>query len=153
MLSVRLRYGARWLLAAAFAMLVETSCSHTPHRDEPVDQSQPWPHHALMRYEGLLVVVRIYDANNTVVATSDYAVNDSTVVVREFLKDGKYYPSDDKAVLRQMDVPFAIPLNHISKVERWEKPDSTWKLVGGVVLVGAAFWAIGRWATDNAFGW
>lgn len=125
--------GARALLMAALAMVLETSCSHAPPRFDPRE------------YEGQDVVVRFHATDGTTYVTSRYAVTDSSVVITQVLRDPKYYfPSEAKLYKQTLTpppgdlvLPFELNLSKIDTMDRWE-PRSAGKdlAIGGVMLAG-----------------
>ena len=127
------RPGARMLLVAALAMLVETSCSHSPPPDVRLEART---------HEGTNAVVRFHTDDHITYVTSSYAVTDSSVVIRNILREPRYYaPAEAKLydqtltpAPRDVTLPFELPLTRITSVDTWQ-PRSVGKDVGVAALV------------------
>jgi hypothetical protein len=139
--------GARCLLAASFAMVVNTACSHAP-RNEPAQRAAPREHEAVASLANEHVVVRIHAADGTIYVTSRFAVTDSMVVIEEILRGEKYYPEMNEPHLYQkpapvkqppldVDLPVRMPIRNVTRIEGWKDPHPGWAGVGAGALIGA----------------
>lgn len=127
------------MLIAAFAMVIETACSQAPapnttgeHRD---------------------VVTKIHTVDGTLYVTSNYVVTESGVVIRELLRDDRYYPNSDEPHLfhefeamkrppADVMAPVRIPADQVKSIEPWSGTHTTRNallIVAGAALVAAYF--------------
>src|SRR5512139_2380813 len=112
------RWSARLLLLAATTMVLQPACSHAPPPGSHVDPRD---------YEGGGVVVRFHTDTVTYV-TSSYAVTDSSVVIRNILRDAKYYNPLEEELHEQppappatdVALPVEVPMKSIRYMDRWE---------------------------------
>jgi hypothetical protein len=153
------RRGARCLLLAAFAMVLE-GCAQGP-RDEIAAEPSPGAGGVLLPHEREHVVVRIHTTDGTIFVTSRYAVTDSLVVIEEILRGEKYYPEMNEPHLHGKPgpvpqppentiLPVRIPIDRVARMERWEEehPTRTGIASGVVVFVvvigGFLLWAFSQ---------
>ena len=144
------RWCAGVLLAAAFAMVMETSCSQAP----PPTTGSPEPKPGTL--------TKIYTVDHTLYIASRYAVADSFVVIQELVRDRKYYPyesgphlynrpPDYKMTPANCDLPIMIPLKQVYAIGPWRESHETRNgVVAGIVILGgliAALWI----AAEHAF--
>jgi hypothetical protein len=115
------RIGARVLLVAALAMVLETACSQAPPPNPSAEV-----HDTAKHFESKHAAARFHLVDGTTYVTSNYAVEDSFVVINQILRDPKYYEptSYDKPHSTpppaNVTVPVRIPMREISSVEKWE---------------------------------
>lgn len=93
------------------------------------------------------VVVRIHTLDGTIIPTSHYEVNDSTVVVGNVLRGDQYFPetaeprlygksSDVITLPKNVTLPLAIPMADLATVEQWQDPHKTTNgIFYGVIIV------------------
>ena len=132
----RKRLPACMLLLAAMSMVLQAACSHAPH---------PGPNINPRDYEGEGVVVRFHTTDNITYVTSSYAVTDSSIVIRNILRDTKYYnPLEMElnepaptAPAAGIALPIDLPIKNIRYMDRWEPiAISENKTKGTLVVVG-----------------
>jgi hypothetical protein len=143
-LSRGIRIGARTLLIAASAMVLESACSQAPPPSANVEV-----HDTARNFASKHAVARFHLLDGTTYATSSYAVADSFVVIKEILRDSKYYGPTSEHLYGKSDVtpppqtataPVKIPMREIRSVEQWQPTvvsnDSKKGLfiVGGIVV-------------------
>lgn len=131
------------LLLAAMSMVLQPACSRAPAPGSTIDPRD---------YEGEGVIVRFHTDTTTYV-TSSYAVTDSSVVIRNILRDTKYYNPLEKELHEQPPtppptgaaLPIEVPMKSIRYMDRWEplvisenKTKGTWVVVGIVAGFVAA---------------
>ena len=127
-------FGTDALLAAAFAMVVETACSSAPAPQAQAESSGQ-------------VVTKIHTIDGTLYVTNHYTVTDSTVVIEEVLRGKQYYPDSDEPHLynhpdtgkeppADIKTPIVIPVKQVDRIEPWRQPHKTYdRLLIGVALV------------------
>jgi hypothetical protein len=109
------------LLVAALAMVLETACSQAPPPNPDAEV-----HNTAKHFQSKHTAALFHLVNGTTYATSNYAVQDSFVVINQILRDSKYYEptSYDKANATpppaNATVPVKIPMREIASVEKWE---------------------------------
>jgi hypothetical protein len=133
MFPARMRWGAHVLLLASFLMVIQTACSHAP-QPAPLDPRN---------YPGDGVVVRFHTTDGVTYVTSSYAVTDSSIVIREILRDPKYYvPFDAKlfdqtlhAPPKDLALPTDLPMSRIQFMDRWEARSVSRDVTEGTLIV------------------
>jgi hypothetical protein len=122
------------LIVAAMAMIIETSWSHAPpRRDVRLEAKQ---------YQEQNVVVRFHTTDGITYVTSSYAVTDSSIVVRNILRETKYYAPTEAELYNQLltpapeDIllPAELPITRIKSMDQWQ-PRSAGRDVGEGMLV------------------
>ena len=140
------------LLAAAFTMVIETSCSQSPPPHTKAEPSER-------------VITKIHMRDNTLYVTSRYAVTDSFLVIQELLRDDKYYNNPDephvygkvepmKRPAADVVLPLRIPVREVESIGPWtesrEGRNGTVVLVVlGVVVAGALVAVLTNAFDDN----
>ena len=118
------RVPAVLLLIASLAMIFETSCSQAP-----APSPNPEVHDTAKNYQSKHAVARFHLVDGTTYATSSYAVTDSFVVIKEILRDSKYYGPSSEHWHGESDVtppppgviaPVKIPMSEVQSVDKWE---------------------------------
>ncbi len=124
------------LLAVAFAMVIETSCSHAP--TPSTKSAEPEPRS----------LTNIYTADNTLYIASRYAVTDSFVVIQELVRDTKYYPYQYRSHYYNQspkyrvppantDLPIMLPLKQVQSIGPWQESHETRNGVLAAVVIVA----------------
>ncbi|HKW15131.1 MAG TPA: hypothetical protein VJS69_11650, partial [Candidatus Krumholzibacteria bacterium] len=98
-MRITTRVPAILLLIAALAMIFETSCSQAPPPSTSAEI-----HDTAKNYQSKHAVARFHLADGTTYATSSYAVTDSFVVIKEILRDSKYYSPTSEHLYDKSDV-------------------------------------------------
>jgi hypothetical protein len=134
------RIGARALLIAALAMVIDTACSQAPPPSANADV-----HDTARNFQSKHAVARFHLVDGTTYATSSYAVADSFVVIKEILRDAKYYGPTSEHLYGKSDVtpppktvapPVKIPMRQISSVEQWQSTVVSNDSKKGLLIVG-----------------
>ena len=125
------------MLAAALAMVIETSCSQAPAPNTTGEHKD--------------VVTKIHTVDGMLYVTSRYVVTDSYVVIRELLRDDRYYPNTAEPHLfhkpegfkkppADTTLPLRIPIDQVQSIEPWNASHTTRNAIlaaTAVVLVTA----------------
>src|SRR5262245_43095778 len=128
------------LLIAAFVMVIQTACSQAPAPNTTGEHKN--------------VVTKIQTVDGMLYVTDRYAVTETHVVIRELLRDDKYYPKPDEPHLfhtpetmkkpgADVEVPIRIPIAQVQSIEPFAPKHTTRNallIVGGMVLVAGYFW-------------
>lgn len=115
------------------ATVFETSCSHAPPPDVRLEARN---------HEGKDVVVRFHSTDGITYVTSSYAVTDSSIVMRNILREPKYYAPTEAKLYDQtltpapedITLPVEVSMTSIKSMDTWQ-PRSAAKDVGLGVLV------------------
>jgi hypothetical protein len=121
------------MLAAALFMVIETACSQAPAPNATGEHKD--------------VVTKIHTVDGMLYVTSRYVVTDTYVVIRELLRDDRYYSKPDEPHLfhkpeefkkppADIDLPVRIAADQVQSIESWNAPHSTRN--GLLVATGAA---------------
>src|SRR5678816_417062 len=134
------RWSVGVMLIAALAMVIETACSQAPAPNTTGEHKD--------------VVTKITTVDGTLYVTSRYAVTETHVVIRELLRDDRYYPNPDEPHLfhapeamkkppADVTVPMRIPMDQVQSIEPWQPKHTTRNailIVTGIALVVGYFW-------------
>jgi hypothetical protein len=133
------RVSAIPLLIAALAMVIETACSQAPAPNTTGEHKD--------------VVTKINTVDGTLYVTSNYVVTESGVVIRELLRDDRYYSNPDQPHVfhkpeainkppADITLPLRIPADQVQSIESWNASHTTRNgllVAAGAVLVAAYF--------------
>lgn len=94
-------------------------------------------------YEGEGVVVRFHTTAGITYVTSSYAVTDSSLVIRNILRDSKYYDPNEADLHEETPtppptdivLPVEVPMRNIRYMDRWEPLAISENKTKGTLLV------------------
>jgi len=127
------------MLAAALFMVIETACSQAPAPNTTGEHKD--------------VVTKIHTTDGMLYVTDRYAVTETHVVIRELLRDDRYYaPPDEPHLFHKQDafkrppadimLPVRIPADQVQSIEPFNASHSTRNgllVAAGAALVAAYF--------------
>ena len=140
------------ILVASLALVLDSACSHAPAPDsspQPVSSAAEISSR-LRLYEANKAVIRVHTKDGTIIPTSRYSFDDSTVVIGEVLRGREYTPEVAEAHLNgkpsaqelpeNVTIPLTVRMDQIVALERWGFPprEATGSEVGPRVAVYAA---------------